>query len=519
MNSSLSTDVRRSVAVPTASSANSTRPHRTLLNRLATLTFLACTFTVLLAAPAWADQCSAPTVGAGAGSVGSDTGGLCSVVITVAAVDGNGNATSFSVAATGVPAYDGSEDILVGVQNNATGSLNSLPLTSTQPIFGFDNDGPCTYNLSDCFGASGYEGPVNSFTVTNTTTGTVNFSTSIPSGGTTWFALEGTPQSLQSSSVTHTLVPGVQQRYDLPGFTDPYKITPSTTSTGGEVLTITAVPVLSTSFVPPANFPNETCVPFADASAMNGQDTCVEYQADCSYNGTPNGGDCPTLLYQLLIVYDLPTDLPAIGGPDGLVVHGFGCPFPSTALAQSTFTDYTVNKIDPTTTTKGSGTGSCFLTMYTPTAPPITSGTTSRFIGWQSPVLNGDLNLVKAGATRPLAFQLFDNVGNPIQSLNLCKSYAVVGGINVCQDSPAVSTPWVNLTSFGIVCPSSAPVNKATDGTTKASGKSGLQNLGGGNFQFNWQTMKSWKGSCFNVQATFDSGVAVIPATIGFQFN
>jgi hypothetical protein len=217
--------------------------------------------------------------------------------------------------------------------------------------------------------------------------------------------------------------------------------------------------------------------------------------------------------------YDLPTDLPAIGGPDFLVVHGKGCPTASTDVAQSVFTDYSVNRIDPTTTGKGGGTGSCFMVTYTPSAPPIMSGTFSRFVGWQSPVLNTDLNMVKSGSTRPLAFQYLDNLGNPIQTLNFCKSFIVQNGINVCTDSPTVSTPWVNLMSFGIKCPNGAQINTSTDTTISSSGNSGLQNLGGGNFQFNWQTVKSWKGSCSNVQATFDDGIMVVPATIGFQFN
>jgi hypothetical protein len=319
---------------------------------------------------------------------------------------------------------------------------------------------------------------------------------------------------------TQTLQPGVQAIYSFDNGANKYKITPSPYSTGGEVLTITEVPILKSNFFPPANFPNETCIPVANFTAQNGADTCVEYQADCSFNGTPGGGDCNTLLYTLLESYDLPPDLPAIGGPDFLVVHGSGCPTSSTALAESIFTDYFVTRIDPTTKGGGGGTGSCFEVTYTPGAPLITSGSTSRFVGWQSPIVDSDLNQVKAGSTRPLIFNWNDSSGNPITNLSYCRSFIPTNSGNICQDSPTVATPWVNLSSFGVACPNGAPINTATDTSSLSSaGNSGFQNNGSGNYQLNWQTSKSWKGSCANVQVTFDNGVTQIPATLGFKFN
>jgi hypothetical protein len=328
----------------------------------------------------------------------------------------------------------------------------------------------------------------------------------------TFAATEGT-------SITLTLQPGVQAVYSFDSNANKYKITSSPYSLGGEVLTITEVPILKSNFVPPANFPNETCVPVANFTTLNGADTCVEYQADCSFGGVPGGGDCNTLLYTVLESYDLPSDLPAIGGPDFLVVHGSGCPTSSTALAQSIFTDYFVTRIDPTTKGTGSGTGSCFEVTYTPGAPLITNGSTSRFVGWQSPVVDSDLNQVKAGSTRPLVFNWNDSSGNPITNLSYCTSFTTTNSGNVCQDSPTVPTPWVNLEQFVVACPSGAPVNNTTDTTISTSGNSGFQNNGGGNYQLDWKTQKIWKGTCRNVQVTFDNGVTQIPATLGFQFN
>ena len=169
------------------------------------------------------DQC------AGALPVGSATG--CGVIITVTAVDGNGNATAatITVPGNGNP-YDGDDDTLVGVQNNSGGVLLAVTLTSSSTtfggIFGFDGDGACNYatrfseNSNDCFNGPfpepdplDYEGPSNTFSNINSvscpifetcyTSGTVNFTgNGIAPGGSTWFALEGTPQAI--ATITQT---------------------------------------------------------------------------------------------------------------------------------------------------------------------------------------------------------------------------------------------------------------------------------------------------------------------------
>ncbi len=314
-----------------------------------------------------------------------------------------------------------------------------------------------------------------------------------------------------SLTQTKTLEPGVQTIYTF--FNDKYKITPSPYSNGGESLTITFVPVFYSAFVPPPNFPGEACIPFGDVSPASptaplGSDVCVDYQADCSVSGIPGGGDCNTLLYTILESYDLPPNLPAIGGPDALVVHGFGCPI-SGENAVSDFFAYSVTRIDPTTTRKGSGTGSCFEVTYTPGAPVITGAgtTTNRLVAWQSPISDTDLNMVKAGSTRPLAFQLLDVLGNPVTNLTFCANTTGTG----------CTAPWVNLSYFFATCQTDTSPHIDTD--ISSSGNSGFQNLGGGNYQMNWQTQKSWKGKCANVEATFDNGLNLIPADLGFKFN
>jgi hypothetical protein len=125
----------------------------------------------------------------------------CNVVITIAA---NG---SISTAVLDSSPYDGSEDTLVGVVNNSSSVITSLNITGSS-IFGFDGDGICIYSFSGngfsnsyctVSQASGndpgdYQGPTSTFTITNSSAGTVHFSPGIAgSGGSSYFSLEEPP--------------------------------------------------------------------------------------------------------------------------------------------------------------------------------------------------------------------------------------------------------------------------------------------------------------------------------------
>jgi hypothetical protein len=423
------------------------------------------------------------------------TGGNIEGTVTVTVVPGEGQHDYV---------FDNQPSLKIGY------GVTGLPEGSCCDIIQFVNAAYGSYDLKSSIGAF----PSTS----DLSTGDwVNVPTSM--GPLTVSSYTGSFTATEGTSITQTLQPGVQAVYSFDNGANKYKITSSPYSTGGEVLTITEVPILKSNFRPPANFLNETCIPVANFTASNGADTCVEYQADCSFGGVPGGGDCNTLLYTLLESYDLPPDLPAIGGPDFLVVHGSGCPTSGTALAESIFTDYYVTRIDPTTKARSGGTGSCFEVTYTPGAPLINSGSVSRFVGWQSPVVDSDLNRVKAGSTRPLIFNWNNSSGNPITNLSYCTSFSTTNSGNVCQDSKTVPTPWVNIAYFQIACPGGALVNSGTDATISGTGGSGFQNNGSGNYQINWQSQKSWKGTCYNVQVTFDNGVTQIPADFGFQFN
>ncbi len=94
--------------------------------------------------------------------------------------------------------FDGGDDTLVGVQNDSSQPITSMPVSATsgKPLFGFDGDGLCTFTFTGSaacpFGPTGYEGPGTSFAdiSQDQTSGVVQFSPPIPPGGHTYFSLE-----------------------------------------------------------------------------------------------------------------------------------------------------------------------------------------------------------------------------------------------------------------------------------------------------------------------------------------
>jgi hypothetical protein len=151
-----------------------------------------------------------------------------------ASISGNGNTGAYieftfgpggSVSTYFVPgahAYDrttaqGADDIMVNVFNNSGGTLSSINLTGSKTdinggIFGFDGDGIALYG-HNFGGTTGYEGPMNTFTVGAPVAyapapggldywqGTVNFTGGLANLGYTYFALESipNPQDIQAS--------------------------------------------------------------------------------------------------------------------------------------------------------------------------------------------------------------------------------------------------------------------------------------------------------------------------------
>jgi hypothetical protein len=159
----------------------------------------------------------------------------CALLIDVT----RGGATILSDSTQGP--YEDDEDALVGVQNDSSGPITSIPLSvASGPVhrvdlFGFDQDGlcdpggppvpsgcvsppgtaPCGPELASCAfprpagepagyvepGAltsnaqNGYEGPTSWFSnvSVDSTAGVINFSPAIPPGGSTYFSLELPP--------------------------------------------------------------------------------------------------------------------------------------------------------------------------------------------------------------------------------------------------------------------------------------------------------------------------------------
>jgi hypothetical protein len=423
-------------------------------------------------------------------------------------------------------AYDGDEDQLIGIQNNSSVPVSAIrlfaPATTvnspfTRNLFNFDADGPCALNANDCFGSSGYEGPDNVFTNISPdfTTGTVTFTTPIPAGGSTWFALENKllAESLANQTVvwiaqTQTLTAGVSATYPIGQ--NSYVVTPFN-SASGDALTITAFGLPESSFdaAPPTAFPLESCVPYSDYSAFYGTHTCVEFQATCS------GSDCSNFIYQLRTDYNLPADLSAIGGPDLLVEHNVACT-QTTGLNQSIFLSYATGA-DPIHSGGGTGT-SCFAATWTPTANLITSGTFSTFVGFQSPVSNSALNTQKSGSTVPLIWVQSNTSGNPVTNLSLCTAFSG----STCTAPAGTIAPWVNLQAYSVsgnLCTSSLGVGAKLASTY--AGSSGLQNESGtqpGLYQYNWNTTGISKGTCAEMVFTYDSG-AIFVAPAQFQFK
>jgi hypothetical protein len=122
----------------------------------------------------------------------------------------NSGATA-TITSTGQPAtYDGSDDTYIGVINNSGHTVNSINISSTADIFGFDGDGIDTYGAaSNSTDTTGYGGPsayfTNLMTAGGTESGTVNFIGGISNGGSNYFSLE---EALDAASFTGPITTG-----------------------------------------------------------------------------------------------------------------------------------------------------------------------------------------------------------------------------------------------------------------------------------------------------------------------
>jgi hypothetical protein len=252
------------------------------------------------------------------------------------------------------------------------------------------------------------------------------------------------------------------------------------------------------------------CIPYADFSAANNP-VCVELQL------TPHGPSGGNYLYTAQNDFNIDANSLSggVGGPAFLGHHTFDCP--DSAFDINIFFSYTApsNTFGDPVKGSGGGTGSCWVTAFDPNAGAIPTGTTfSFFEGFQSPVSDTDLNLVKPGQSIPLIFKLFSSpsLGNP--NYKLCPSQTVPSD-STCPGFPGVTPPWVFFGTITTTCMIDPSPNTDTEFTVPAGGSS-LQNFGDGTYQYNLKTVKGSSG-CFDAVLIFDSSLTLFPANFKYK--
>jgi hypothetical protein len=116
-----------------------------------------------------------------------------------------------------------------------------------------------------------------------------------------------------------------------------------------------------------------------------------------------------------------------------------------------------------------------------------------NFSGFYAPVDRPNaLNISKAGQAIPLKWLLTDYFGQGVTNV----SSVTVDAVSYACD---LGTTGDQIEEY-------------------ASGSSGLQNLGGGNYQFNWKTPTSYAKSCKSINLDFGGGVKFSPTAL-FSFT
>jgi hypothetical protein len=103
------------------------------------------------------------------------------------------------------------------------------------------------------------------------------------------------------------------------------------------------------------------------------------------------------------------------------------------------------------------------------------------FSGFRTPVdNNGTLNSANSGQAIPLKWELRDFAGNPVTTLTS-----------------------VTVTVATLACTTGSTADLIEE---YAAGASGLQNHGGGSYQFNWKTPTSYARSCKTMKLDLGEG-------------
>jgi hypothetical protein len=150
------------------------------------------------------------------------------------------------------------------------------------------------------------------------------------------------------------------------------------------------------------------------------------------------------------------------------------------------------------------------VTTFDPSATPIAPGVVvTPFTGFSAPVNDAALNLINPGRTVPLKFSVTNGAGGlPLTTLTYCNNPAA-----------GCTAPWITLFMTAPAACANGIVadNTATDTTLDTN--SGFQNLGNGNYQFNWVTSKATDpiGYCTTINVELNG--AIIQQVANFKFS
>ncbi len=242
------------------------------------------------------------------------------------------------------------------------------------------------------------------------------------------------------------------------------------------------------------------CVPYADFSA-DGNPVCVELQIECK-NGI---SACSGFFYNVQNDFDIDGfSLPGgIGGPAFLGHHQVDCP--DSAFDQNIFLTYTPASVTFGDPLKGGGSGtpSCWVVAFDPSAAAVTTGSVSSFTGFSG--LFPPPTLVNRAQAVPLNFTF------PTAGLHLCSSVNNPSPTCSGTGSNNAAAPWVSFGTFPISCTTGVVMPGSTE-TSLAAGGSSLQTISSTSYRFNWKTQKTAPlNGCVVVVAQFSNGLVVFP--------
>ena len=157
----------------------------------------------------------------------------------------------------------------------------------------------------------------------------------------------------------------------------------------------------------------------------------------------------------------------------------------------------------------GSGTPSCWVVAFDPSAAAVTTGSVSSFTGFSGLFPPPTLNGVNRAQAVPLNFTF------PTAGLHLCSSVNNPSPTCSGTGSNNAAAPWVSFGTFPISCTTGVVMPGSTE-TSLAAGGSSLQTISSTpsstSYRFNWKPQKTAPlNGCVVVVAQFSNGLVVFP--------